>query len=75
MKNTLKRAFAITMSALTLVVAAACNNAKNENGPIILENVTQAKNVILFIGDGMGPNQIKAGKLFKGEELHLQKDG
>lgn len=73
MKNTLKRAFAITMSALTLVVAGACNNKNNADGPIILENVTQAKNVILFIGDGMGPNQIKAGKLFKGEELYLQK--
>lgn len=41
--------------------------------PIILDNVTQAKNVILLIGDGMGPNQIKAGEIFKGEELVMQK--
>ena len=30
------------------------------------------KNVILMIGDGMGPEQIKAGELFKGEKLFLQ---
>ena len=40
--------------------------------PIILENVTKAKNVILMIGDGMGPNQIKAGELFKGGKLAMQ---
>lgn len=40
--------------------------------PIILENVTKAKNVILMIGDGMGPQQIAAGELFKGESLTMQ---
>jgi hypothetical protein len=34
-----------------------------------LPNIIQAKNVILMIGDGMGPEQIKAGRLLKGEEL------
>ena len=43
-----------------------------ENGPIILNNVTTAKNVILMIGDGMGPNQIKAGEIYKGEALTMQ---
>ena len=42
------------------------------NGPSILQNLTQAKNVILMIGDGMGPEQIKAGELYKGEKLTMQ---
>ena len=37
--------------------------------PIILKNVEKAKNLILLIGDGMGPNQIMAGSLFRGEDL------
>ena len=40
--------------------------------PIILKEVSQAKNVILMIGDGMGPQQIKAGEIFKGERLCMQ---
>lgn len=40
--------------------------------PIILKNVTKAKNVILMIGDGMGPNQIKAGALYRDEPLVMQ---
>ena len=43
-----------------------------EYSPIILKNVKQAKNVILMIGDGMGPNHIKAGELYKGESLVMQ---
>jgi len=37
-----------------------------------LGNVKNIKNVILLIGDGMGPNQIRAGELFKGEKLYMQ---
>ena len=43
-----------------------------EEGPIVLTNVAQAKNVILMIGDGMGPQQIKAGEIYKGEALTMQ---
>ena len=43
-----------------------------EDGPIILNNVTKAKNVILMIGDGMGPEQIKAGEIRRGEALTMQ---
>jgi alkaline phosphatase len=32
----------------------------------------QAKNVILFIGDGMGPEQVKAGRLYMGESLSFE---
>ena len=49
------------------------NSVEEEtNQPIILKNVTEAKNVILMIGDGMGPQQIKAGEVFKGERLAMQ---
>ena len=51
--------------------ATACNLEKDD-GPIILKEIQQAKNVILLIGDGMGPNQIKAGELYKGETLYMQ---
>ena len=35
-------------------------------------NDDKIKNVILMIGDGMGPEQIRAGEFFKGEKLFLQ---
>ena len=43
-----------------------------DDTPIILKEVTTAKNVILMIGDGMGPEQILAGEVFKGEPLAMQ---
>ena len=43
-----------------------------DDSPVILPNVTMAKNVILMIGDGMGPNQIKAGELMRNEPLTMQ---
>ena len=33
----------------------------------------KVKNIIIMIGDGMGPNHILAGALKKGEELNMQK--
>ena len=32
----------------------------------------EIKNVIVLIGDGMGPNQIKAGEIYKEEQLFMQ---
>ena len=52
--------------------SVAVNEGAEENGPITLKNVTTAKNVILMIGDGMGPQQIKAGELYKEETLTMQ---
>ena len=34
---------------------------------------SKIKNVIYMIGDGMGENHIKAGELYKGEKLNIQK--
>ena len=36
-------------------------------------SIETAKNVIIMIGDGMGPNQVKAGGIYKGEPLNIQK--
>ncbi|KAF9823389.1 hypothetical protein SFRURICE_006602 [Spodoptera frugiperda] len=33
-------------------------------------NLNPAKNVILFIGDGMGPNTVTAARIYKGGESH-----
>ena len=64
---------------LTAVVLAViclfsfnCNN-KVEGNSYDGSQVTDVKNVILLIGDGMGPNQIRAGEIFKGEQLFMQK--
>ena len=48
------------------------NSVEGDVGTIVLKNVVEAKNVILFIGDGMGPDQVKAGELYKGETLAMQ---
>ncbi len=57
MKKT-KRFLGLFLAVLSAFSIIACAKP----GPIILKNVsTTAKNVILMIGDGMGPGQIKAG--------------
>lgn len=60
------------MLALTGVLAFPMISCGETNKTIQLKNVKQAKNVILMIGDGMGPTQIRAGELFKGEKLTMQ---
>ena len=71
----LKRLFVIFIAVVMAFSVTACNKNDNTNnlGTIKLQNVEgKAKNVILMIGDGMGPVQIKAGEIFKGEKLTLQ---
>lgn len=66
----------ITLPLLGIILLPSSNNCcanshlinnyvKNSN----INNDNQIKNVILFIGDGMGPNHIDAGEIFKGSEL------
>ena len=62
---------AIALTAMAVSSMCGCRD-KASDGPIILKEVKQAKNVILMIGDGMGPQQIKAGELYKGEPLTMQ---
>ena len=56
----------------TIMAFSMVSCGQSDDGPIILKDVTRAKNVILMIGDGMGPQQIKAGELYKGEPLAMQ---
>ncbi|CAB3227872.1 unnamed protein product [Arctia plantaginis] len=71
-------------SVLVLCVAFVCtrglrtdkqywlNLAKNElNEALEVKlNYNTAKNVILFVGDGMGPNTVTATRIYKGGESH-----
>ena len=70
MKKVLKKASVFMAVAFMALSVGACNKNNSSSSekplppkPIVLDNVTKAKNVILLIGDGMGPNQIKAGNL------------
>ena len=70
-KNT-KKWISLALAGATCFSLISCGG-KGGDKTIVLENVTTAKNVILLIGDGMGPNQITAGEVFKGEKLAMQK--
>ena len=84
MKKGMKRCIALLAAGMMAFSMASCAAVKdaldgllgggsNTNSEsIVLKNVVEAKNVILFIGDGMGPEQIKAGELYKGETLTMQ---
>ena len=85
MKKTMKQWLALVAAGMMTFSMSSCadvmgmvsgllgsNQSVEDDTPIILENVTKAKNVILMIGDGMGPEQIKAGELLRGEPLTMQ---
>ena len=78
-KERMKKIVAIMAAVACIGSATGCSfidgifgDKKAENEPIILKELTQAKNVILMIGDGMGPNQVRAGELVKGKKLNMQ---
>ncbi len=78
LKREWKRILAVAAATVCLGTVTGCNflNLNNSEGqkayePIILKNVEKAKNLILLIGDGMGPNQVTAGSLFRGEDLYM----
>lgn len=72
MKKKLQKISALCLAA-TCSFAALVGCTPKNNDPIVLKNVTsRAKNVILMIGDGMGPAQIRAGEIFKGTQLCMQ---
>ena len=45
------------------------NHYKNYVRSIDVNNTSKIKNVIVFIGDGMGPNHIEASEIFAGREF------
>ena len=65
----LKKIIAIMLVIGCLSVSFSCKKKTQEESLPPVE----IKNVILLIGDGMGPNQIKAGELYKREKLYMQK--
>ena len=63
----------IVVVFLTLGLCLNCNkNPGSEVSTIDLGEVQNVKNVILLIGDGMGPEHIRAGELYKKEKLYMQ---
>lgn len=60
-------ALALALGMLTGLIG--CN--KKEEGPVLNE-ASEIKNVILFIGDGMGSQQIKFGEIMKEAPLIFQ---
>ncbi len=76
MKKTWQKFITLALAgamSLSMISCGDANNGGDVDTGIRLPNVTQAKNVILLIGDGMGPAQIRAGELYKGEKLTMQK--
>ena len=75
MKKGNQRLLTLAMAGVTALSMAstltACGGDKEKT--IILPNVAQAKNIILLIGDGMGPVHIEAGEILRGEKLAMQK--
>ena len=75
-KEKMKKIVAIIAAVACMGSATGCSFIEGIFGgkdkPIILKELTQAKNVILMIGDGMGPNQVRAGELVKGKKLNMQ---
>lgn len=61
-----RKIIALVLCLCTFCLLFSCGdkNSEKENGEI--------KNVILLIGDGMGPNQIIAGEMYKEEKLFMQ---
>ena len=77
----LRKGLALVLALGMLTAMVGCDNADNfessssgpaiPEGPIILE-ADEVKNVILFIGDGMGPEQVKFGEIMKESKLSFQ---
>jgi len=71
LKNRLKARF-LTLTALGLagLIANGCEKSNNQAGEKVNNlNDSTAKNVILFIGDGMGVSTVTAGRIFVGQEM------
>ena len=69
--------FAVALAVvMTIMAGSSCSffggKCQPEKWEYLLEDVSDVKNVILMIGDGMGPEQIKAGEIYKGEKLIFQ---
>ena len=62
-----KKLISLILACSIFTMLSACDfSSSSEN------QRKEIKNVILLIGDGMGPNQIRAGELYKQEKLFMQ---
>ena len=68
----MKKAIALVAASMCLFTAFGCGGKKEEK-TLNYKDVANVKNVILMIGDGMGPNQVRAGEIYKGSKLTMQK--
>ena len=73
MKVTMKKVAALVVATTCALTMFGCGTKKEEDGTLKFKDVENVKNVILMIGDGMGPSQIQAGELYKGSKLTMQK--
>ena len=75
MKKSIGKIFVSLALALSFGGASlACTPPDNSEstGPQFKETaLTNIKNVILMIGDGMGPNHVKASEIYKGSQLAI----
>src|SRR5690625_1108225 len=73
--NLMKKLQTITAYCLLLFLAAACNPGTqgDQESPKAEQESPKIKNVILMIGDGMGPSQVYAGLTANKGSLHLEK--
>ena len=74
-KSTLRQIFLVATSVGSILLAQGCERIKEVDsgtplsGKITAESAqnNRAKNVILFIGDGMGVSTVTAGRIFDGQ--------
>lgn len=78
MRNKLEKILFFVMTFVIMVMTVGCSgNVPPENNndykfPIILSEDGEKKNVILFIGDGMGPKHEGLSEVYKGAKLRMQ---
>lgn len=77
----MKKLFALLLCIVLAFTVVGCGGDKGEENKKELDpiqyieygNVTTAKNIILLIGDGMGMEQVRAGQIYQGDYLYMQK--
>ena len=66
----MKKLFSIFLCLIVLLsTVVGCKPQNPGDGSLGFGNVQEVKNIILLIGDGMGPEQIKAGNLVQRKGL------
>ncbi len=72
MTKTLMTSAASLVIALTLAACTATGDAGNSNTAAATEQSQRPKNIILFIGDGMGVSTVTAARIFDGQSKGMK---